>query len=193
MVLLKIRKQVQTNMTLSGEHDSDAYNFIEVAMKKVAGKSTLTVLGCYYFFKLCDAHPEVDIRYTVDMDAIIRGTTDNEPVVIEDSDDHIKKNMHTEKKRAYAAISDISNVAKNIATEMHETNRIAQDNTNALIEKIRVANVTANAMIEQNRLARQSQLIAVAQHLGKQDILETILQSFSSSDDSRPGVLNPVV
>jgi hypothetical protein len=143
----------------------------------------LTVLGCYYFFKLCDAHPEVDVRYTVDMDAIICGTTNNnEPVVI-DADDHIKKNMHTEKKRAYAAISDISNVAENIPTEMHETNRIAQDSTNALVEKIQVANVTANAMIEQNRLARQSQLIAVAQHLGKQDILETILQSFSCSDD----------
>jgi hypothetical protein len=50
MVLLKVQKQVQTNMTLSGKHDSDAYYFIEVAMKKVAGKSTLTVLGCYYYF-----------------------------------------------------------------------------------------------------------------------------------------------
>jgi hypothetical protein len=100
------------------------------------------------------------------MDAIIRGTTNNnEPVVIH-ADDHIKKNMHTEKKRPYAVISDISNVAKNI-----------------LVEKIQVSNVRANAMIEQNCLARQSQLIAVAQHLGKQDILETILQSFSCSDD----------
>ena len=50
---MKMRAQVQKNMTLSGEHDSDSYNFIEVAMKTV-GKSGLGVLGCYYFFKCCD-------------------------------------------------------------------------------------------------------------------------------------------
>jgi hypothetical protein len=45
MLLLKIRKVIQENMTLSREHDSDAYNFVEVAMRKV-GKSGLTLLGC---------------------------------------------------------------------------------------------------------------------------------------------------
>ena len=49
MLLFKIRKVIQTNMTLSGEDDSDPFNFVEVAMKKV-GKSGLTILGFYYFF-----------------------------------------------------------------------------------------------------------------------------------------------
>jgi hypothetical protein len=40
MLLLKIRKVIQENMTLSGEHDSNAYNFVKVAMRKV-GKSGL--------------------------------------------------------------------------------------------------------------------------------------------------------
>jgi hypothetical protein len=40
-------------MTLSGEHDSDPYNFVEIAMKKIlGGKGGLTLLGVYYFFKL---------------------------------------------------------------------------------------------------------------------------------------------
>jgi hypothetical protein len=77
MVLLKIRKLIQENMTLSGEHDSDPFNFVEVAMRKL-GKSGLTLLGCYYFFKLCDANPEVDVRYSVQMDAFLRGNTDND-------------------------------------------------------------------------------------------------------------------
>ena len=54
-------------MTISGEHDSDPFNFVEVAMKKV-GKSGLTILGFYYFFKICDDHSEVDASYSVEMD-----------------------------------------------------------------------------------------------------------------------------
>ena len=37
-------------MTTSGEHDSDPYNFVEIAMKKIlGGKGGLTLLGIYYF------------------------------------------------------------------------------------------------------------------------------------------------
>ena len=46
---------------------------------------------------------------------------------------------------------DISNVAKSIAQEMKETNRLAK---------------------EAAGLAKQSQLISVAQHLGKNEILD---------------------
>lgn len=49
MTLIKVRKIIQDNMTLSGEHDSDVYNFVDVALKKV-GTAGLTLLGCYYFF-----------------------------------------------------------------------------------------------------------------------------------------------
>ena len=57
------------------------------------------------------------------------------------------------RKRAYSAIADISNVASDIQDEMKETNHLTQ----------------------------QSQLISVAQHLGKTEILEKLLGSFSSS------------
>ena len=51
--LLKVRKQIQKNMTISGEHDSNPYNFVEVAMNSI-GKNGLSLLGCYYFFKRCE-------------------------------------------------------------------------------------------------------------------------------------------
>jgi hypothetical protein len=41
MALLKVWKVIQQNMMVSGEHGSDPYNFVEVAMKKV-GKSGLS-------------------------------------------------------------------------------------------------------------------------------------------------------
>ena len=152
--LLKVRKVIQKNMTLSGEHDSNPYNFVDIAMKNV-GKNGLSTLGCYYFFKRCDANPEVDVHFSQEMDEVLKGNTDEiEPMA--------KGTGLSEKKRAYAAMVDISNVAKSIAQEMKETNRLAK---------------------EAAGLAKQSQLISVAQHLGKNEILEKILASFSSSSD----------
>ena len=175
-MLFKIRKVIQENMTVSGEHDSDPYNFVEVAMKKV-GRVGMSLLGCYYFFRVCDKNPEADVRYSVEIDDILRGGN-TETSSNADSDgpsSNIKKEAYqNEKKRAYAAMADISDVAKNIAAEMKETNRLAQESTDALKEKNRLVD-------EKNRLARQAQLIAVAQHLGKHEILENLLASFSSS------------
>ena len=99
-------------MTTSGEHDSDPYNFVEIAMKKIlGGKGGLTLLGIYYFFKLCDAHPEVDVRYTVDIDEALRGNTDDststkssdDDVVLNDAGGGKNKSLNQEKKRAYSA------------------------------------------------------------------------------------------
>ena len=49
----------------------------------------------------------------------------------------------------------MGDVAKSIASEMKETNRLA---------------------LETNKLAKQAQLIAIAQALGRQEILEDLLQ-----------------
>ena len=176
MLLLKIRKAIQENMTLSGEHDSDAFNFVEVAMRKV-GKSGLTLLRCYYFFKLCDQNPEVDVRYSIQMDIVLRGNTDDDLSSFDkNSEAGVNQALKNEKKRAYAAITDMSDVAKTIAEAMNETNRLAK-------ESAKSAQDSAAALIKQNRLAKQAQLIGLAQHLGKNDLLEQILASFSSASD----------
>ena len=154
--LLKVRKEIQKNMTLGGEHDSNPYNFVEIAMKNV-GKNGLSALGCYYFFKRCDNNPKVDVHFSQEMDDALKGNTDDiEPL-------GVKETVSTsEKKRAYAAIVDISTHAKTIAQEMRETNRLAREAADLL---------------------KQSHLISVAQHLGKDELLEKILESVSSSFD----------
>ena len=130
---------------MSGEHDSDAFNFVEVAMKKI-GKSGLTIAGCYYFFKICDENPDVDVHHSVTMDDALRGNSDDTK---SSSDDEPLKNrtrIQDEKKRAYAAISDISGVAKSIAEEIKETNRLAQESTDVLKEKNRLQQETTNTL-----------------------------------------------
>jgi hypothetical protein len=92
------------------------------------------------------------------MDHILKGNTDDDY-----NADRSAKQDTNQKKRAYAAMIDIADVTKNIATEMKETNRLSQE--------------TIDAVKEKNRLAKQSQLIALAQHLGKNEILEDLLAS----------------
>ena len=158
-------------MTLSGEHDSDVYNFVDIAIKK-AGTGGFTVLGCYYFFKICDLHPEVDVTYSVTLDDAIKGNTEDEFWT------EAKKDLRNDKKRAYAALTDIGDVAKSIATEMKATNLLALEATQAMKDKNRLSE-------EKNRLAKQSQLIAIAQALGRQEILEDLLlQSHSGPSAS---------
>ena len=82
----------------------------------------------------------------MEMDDALKGNT---------ADDNLmspKEVKASEKKKAYAAMVEISNTAKSIATAMDKT----------------------------NRLAEQAQLISVAQTLGKNDILEDLLASMSS-------------
>jgi hypothetical protein len=74
--MLKVRKQVQQNMVQSGEHDNDAYNFMDVAIKKSATGQSLTKLGCYYFFIRCENHKEVDEKFVTDVEDSIKGNSD---------------------------------------------------------------------------------------------------------------------
>jgi len=72
--LLKVRKEMKKNMTISGEHDNNPYNFVEITMKNV-GKGGLSVLGCHYFYTRCESNPEVDVCFVVEMDDALKGNT----------------------------------------------------------------------------------------------------------------------
>ena len=167
IALLNVRKAMQKKMTAIGAHGSNPYNFVEDAMKRV-GKKGLSVLGCYYFFQQCEIHPEVDAHHPSD-DGVGDGLNGNNAPGDQDLVvDLVSTNVHeNEKKRAYAAMAEISGVAKEIAVEMREMRRLAQESTNALKER--------------NRLAKQSQLIELAKHLGKYEILRNIMASLSSA------------
>lgn len=166
--LLKVRKEMKKNMTISGEHDSDPYNFVEVAMKNVGGCG-LTILGCYYFYMRCEENPEVDSVFGDQMEDSLKGNTE---IITMDS----KVPVSNEKKRAYAAMVDMSGIAKSLVDEMKETNREMKENN-------RLAREAGTALMEKNRLEKQSQLISLAQHLGKKEMLEQILGKLASSSD----------
>ena len=150
---MKVRAKIKKNMTVSGEHDSDPFNFTEVARKSVRG-GALTNIGCYYFFIRCNEYPEVDVCFNLQLDDKVAGNTDDKNVL------NVPTPGSSGKKLAMKTMVDISNFSQEIAAEMKETNRLA---------------------LEANKVAKSNQLIQLAQLLGKTDALEHMFANFAAA------------
>ena len=72
--LFHVRRIMKENMTASGTHDSDPWNFVEAAMNK-AKKPALTKLGVYYFYVRCNEHPDMDAHFQPFLDPMLLGDT----------------------------------------------------------------------------------------------------------------------
>jgi hypothetical protein len=70
--LFKIRRKMKENMTVSGTHDSDPWNFVECAM---SGTSGFTKIGVYYFYQRCEANSDIDSYFQPFLDPSMRGDT----------------------------------------------------------------------------------------------------------------------
>ena len=72
MDLFKIRQKMKENMTVSGTHDSDPWNFVECAM---SGTSGFMKVAVYYFFQRCETNSDVDSFFQPFLDPFMRGDT----------------------------------------------------------------------------------------------------------------------
>lgn len=72
--LFHVRRIMKENMTASGTHDSNPWNFVEGAMNK-AKKPALTKLGVYYFYVRCNEHPDMDAHFQPFLDPLLLGDT----------------------------------------------------------------------------------------------------------------------
>jgi hypothetical protein len=144
------------NMTASGEHDSDPYNFVDLAMKSAKATSVLTKIGCYYFFQRCvEKNQEIDDTFGDTMDEALKGNTNSSlsPSPLGDSASTINNN-NSEKKRAYTAIDNISSSLNSISAQVTAQTEIAQRAT---------------------EIAQRAQLIELAKSLGDMDMLRGLL------------------
>lgn len=55
--LFRICRKMKENMTVSGTHDSNPWNFVECAM---AGTRGFTKVAVYYFYQRCEANSNID-------------------------------------------------------------------------------------------------------------------------------------
>jgi hypothetical protein len=70
--LFKIRRIMKENMTVSGTHDNEPWNFVESAMTKVQG---FTKIAVYYFYRRCEACDGIDSVFQPFLDAAMIGDT----------------------------------------------------------------------------------------------------------------------
>jgi hypothetical protein len=70
--LFKIRNKMKENMTTSGTHDNNAWNFVEAAMRHVPGYTKISV---YYFHTRCEQNPGVEAQFVTFLDDSLKGDT----------------------------------------------------------------------------------------------------------------------
>ena len=70
--LFKMRRVMKQNMTVSGTHDSDPWNFVESAMSS-KGSSGITKILLYYFYMRCEEIPGIDASFQPFLDPAFVG------------------------------------------------------------------------------------------------------------------------
>jgi hypothetical protein len=103
----KARKQVQTNMTISGTHDADTWNFIEPSLKSC--KVSLNPIELYYFVMRCKSHPEVDAVFNIFLEEGVRYESTDDPTEGESGSSSTGKNK----------------IQKELLQQLKETTKIA--------------------------------------------------------------------
>jgi hypothetical protein len=132
-LLFRIRRKMKDNMTLSGTHDSDPWNFIDHAMNKIPGGRRLPKVGVLYFYLRCQEFPDVDAAFQIFLDDGLKGSTTD--VISEtgtmrrrestESDERSSKRAKDEKQRAdaYSAVSSMNNISSLIYDEFQRSNK----------------------------------------------------------------------
>ena len=85
--LFKVWSIMKENMMKSGTHDSDPYNFVEVAMRGFMG---LTPISVFYFYKWCDKHPDIDSVFQPFMNDTLKGNS----ITLGTCDDDMSPSTH---------------------------------------------------------------------------------------------------
>jgi hypothetical protein len=70
-------KQMKEDMTVSGRHDSDPMKFVDAAMKKVKGGTSLTRYGLFYFYHRVAMHPGIEEGFAPAMLDHLKGDSCN--------------------------------------------------------------------------------------------------------------------
>ena len=70
-------------MTRSGEHNSDPWNFVDVAMNTIPSGRQFPKVGILYFFCRCEEYPEIDAAFQTFLDESMKGSTaDNKTDIV---------------------------------------------------------------------------------------------------------------
>lgn len=125
LLLFKVRRAMKENMTASGTHDSDPWNFVEVAMKDTTG---LTKIAMYYFYMRCEENPAIDASFEPFLDANLKGTSVH--IGIEFNEEASIYSSATKKRKQEDAFETMLNHQEALLDEMKNNNKETKRSNN---------------------------------------------------------------
>jgi hypothetical protein len=175
--LFKIRRDMKANMTVSGTHDSDPWNFIEASMKKVPGYTKISV---YYFYKRCEEMGNgVDAHFSPFLDSDLIGDSGS----LESLDDSYSAPSQRKRKSPDSEfLSQIAQQGEAMLQLMTASEKLLQesekDRRQEAMDRRQEAKDRANAVAaaaaEQRKSKSFERRLALAQALNDTDALRKL-------------------
>jgi hypothetical protein len=166
--LFKVRRTMKKNMTESGTHDSDPWNFVEVAMRNVTG---LTKISVYYFYMRCEAIPGIDAHFQPFLDPSLKGSSVD--IGDDDEDSSIRSNLSSLRssasKKATVPDNTLATLAKQSSTMMQFLAE-AKDDRKAMLEE------TKAMVAETKKKNKFNARLEVAKALGNTAELQKLME-----------------
>jgi hypothetical protein len=180
MDLFKIRRKMKQNMTESGTHDSDPWNFVECAMSGISG---FTKMGVYYFYQRCEANIDIDGYFQPFLDLSMRGDTVS---LLDDEDateDTVTSTAHSSSKRAKkdSGAGSISEVM--LQNLLQQGGTLLQHLADAADDRKAAAEERKSAVSDRKKKMRFHARLEVAKALGDTDELRKLMEEAKSMDD----------
>jgi hypothetical protein len=148
LTLFKVRITMKKNMTKSGEHGNDPWDFIQLAMKDFTG---LTKIGVYYFYTRCEANPAIDGTFQPFLDSSLKGSTIDIGV---ESASHVSSIPGSAKKRKHEqAFEDMFGKHEKLMSKMSQ-HHVKIEAHNEKMEELQQKSI--DMMSEQNKKMEDS-------------------------------------
>jgi hypothetical protein len=182
MDLFKIRRKMKQNMTESGTHDSDPWNFVECAMSGISG---FTKMSVYYFYQRCEENIDIDGYFQPFLDLSMRGDTvsllDDDDDNDEPPDDTMTSTTYSGSSKKRAKQEDAIIILQNLIQEQGGT--IIQHLANAAEDRKAAADERKSAAIDRKKKMKFHARLEVAKALGDTDELRKLMEEAKSMDD----------
>jgi hypothetical protein len=170
--LFRIRQKVFENMTKSGTHGNNEWDFVEGAMKGFQG---FTKISVFYFFTRCDEVKDIDCNFLPFLDEGLKGDSTTRDSTSAGSTK--SKKRKADQDNNVAGLADQGNRLMALLMESQESFKIAAEDRKIAAEDRKIAAIDRKEA-EANKQKRASLLarIEIAKSLKNKDKLEKLME-----------------
>jgi hypothetical protein len=171
--LFKVRRLMKKNMTQSGTHDNDPYNFVEIAMREFTG---LTPIGVYYFYCRCEANKGIDDAFQPFLDNSLKGSS------VDLGDDLSSVGGSAKKKANGTANPDIAGMHQQLMQEMTQNNKRMMESMDEQVRESKRSNdVRQQKCDEMKRYNNFMQRLELAKAMNDNEAMKKLLEESNST------------